>query len=268
MFESILITGAAGDIGAVVRDAVRPYCSRLRCSDLKDLKPKAPNEESFAFDLRDLDAAVTATDGVDLVYHLGGIPLEGTWNDIRDVNIDGTYNVYEAARLNGVKRVVYASSNHTMGFYRRTTIVGQNETPRADSRYGVSKVAGEAIARLYADKYGIETISLRIGQFRPKPTNLRMLSLWLSPADMARLAISCLTPQRLHFEVVYGVSANSRLWYDNLGGRKIGFEPQDSADDYANALSGDALAENDVEAAFQGGPFCSEEFDGSLAEIN
>lgn len=267
-FNTILITGAAGEIGSVLRDALRPHCRLLRCSDVKDIEPQAPHEESFPFDLRDPAGAMKAMEGIDIVYHLGGIPIEDTWENIRDVNIDGTYNIYEAARINGVKRVVFASSNHAMGFYRRTTTIGQGEPPRPDSRYGVSKVFGEAIGRLYADKHGIETISLRIGQFRPRPTLVRMLSLWLSPADMGRLAVSCLNAEDIHFEVVYGISANKRVWYDNPGGEKIGYQPQDCAEDYAAELSEDAMREDPVTAAFQGGPFCAAEFDGSIDKIS
>jgi uronate dehydrogenase len=129
-------------------------------------------------------------------------------------------------------------------------------------------VVGEAIGRLYADKHGLETIALRIGQFRPRPTSLRALSLWLSPGDMARLAVCCLTAEDIHFEVVYGVSANSRAWYDNPGAEKIGYRPQDNAEDHATTLPADAPAEGEVEAAFQGGRFCSEEFDGAFARID
>jgi len=267
-FNNILITGAAGGIGSVLRDALRPHCRLMRCSDIKDIEPQAPHEESFAFDLRDAESAMKAMEGIDIVYHLGGIPQEDTWENIRDVNIDGTYNIYEAARVKGAKRVVFASSNHAMGFYRRSTTVGQGEPPRPDSRYGVSKVFGEAIGRLYADKHGLETISLRIGQFRPRPTNRRMLSLWLSHADMGRLAVSCLSTEDIHFEVVYGISANKRVWYDNPGGGKIGYAPQDCAEDYAAELDAEAMREEPVEAAFQGGPYCAAEFDGSLPRID
>jgi uronate dehydrogenase len=95
-----------------------------------------------------------------------------------------------------------------------------------------------------------------------------MLSLWLSPADMGRLGVSCLNAEDIHFEVVYGISANKRVWYDNPGGRKIGYEPRDCAEDYAAELGEEAMREEPVEAAFQGGPYCSAEFDGSLGRID
>ena len=161
-FNKILITGAAGGIGRTLRSALLPHCELLRSSDIVDVEPAAMHEESFAFDLREFDATLKAMEGIDIVYHFGGIPAEDDWETIRDVNIEGTYNIYEAARQSGVKRVVFASSNHTMGFHRRENIVGQTEPTRPDSRYGVSKVFGEGLGRLYADKHGLETISLRI----------------------------------------------------------------------------------------------------------
>jgi len=206
-------------------------------------------------------------EGIDMIFHFGGIPLEDTWEAIRDINIDGTYNVYEGARRQGVRRVVFASSNHVLGFRRRAEKIGIQAMPRPDSRYGVSKVFGEALGRLYADKYGVETISLRIGQFRPRPTNRRMLSLWLSPADMGRLALSSLYAENVHFEIVYGISANSRAWYDNPGATKIGYVPSDNAEDFAREFLESEMREDDVEAAFQGGPFCSDEFNGDCSKI-
>lgn len=264
----ILVTGAAGAIGQVLRPALRPVSGLLRCSDLVALQPEGGNEECVAFDVRDIQAAHRAMVGIDIVFHLGAHSLEADWPAIRDVNIEGTYNIFEAARLAGVRRVVFASSNHVAGFYRRAHRVGPLSAPRPDSRYGVSKVFGEAVARLYADKHGIETICLRIGQFRPQPTNLRMLSLWLSPGDMARLAVRCVEVQGIHHEVVYGISANTRGWYDNPGAERIGYVPVDNAEDYAGTLPPHGLRETAVEAAFQGGPFCAEEFDATIEAID
>lgn len=129
-------------------------------------------------------------------------------------------------------------------------------------------MAAEAIGRLYADKHGVETMALRIGQFRPKPPNRRSLSLWLSHGDMVRFTLCCLAATEIHFEVVYGVPANTRAWYDSPGAEKIGFHPSDDAEDYAATLPAEAWVEDPVDAAFQGGPFCSEEFDGALGQID
>ncbi|MGB3386766.1 MAG: NAD(P)-dependent oxidoreductase [Pseudaminobacter sp.] len=258
---NILITGAAGAIGRVIRPALSPLSKLLRSADVSNLESESDNEECLVFDLRDFTSTRNAMKDIDIVFHFGGLSLEADWASIRDVNIDGTYNVFEAARLAGVRRVVFASSNHVAGFYPRDFRIGPEVLARPDSRYGVSKVFGEALGQLYADKHGLEVISLRIGQFRPKPTNLRMLSLWLSPADMAQLARRCVTAAQVDFEIVYGISANTRAWYDNPGAARIGFVPQDNAEDYADSLWAEGFCETPVEATFQGGPFCSAEFD-------
>lgn len=260
---NILITGAAGAIGQVIRPALAPLSDLLRSADISALQPVSDNEECVTFDLRDFQSVRNAMEGIDIVFHFGGLSLEDDWALIRDINIDGTYNIFEAARQANVRRVVFASSNHVAGFYPRDFPVGPDVTPRPDSRYGISKVFGEAVGQLYADKHGLEVISLRIGQFRPKPTNLRMLSLWLSHGDMARLAESCVRAPQVAFEIVYGISANSRAWYVNPGAERIGFVPRDNAEEYAGTLPAGALIETPVEAAFQGGPFCSAEFDSS-----
>lgn len=260
---NILITGAAGAIGQVIRPALSPLSGLLRSTDIAALEPGFGNEDCRIVDLRDFQSVRDAMEGIDIVFHFGGLSLEAEWAAIRDVNIDGTYNVFEAARLAKVRRLVFASSNHFAGFYPRDFQTGPDVPARPDSRYGVSKVFGEALGHLYADKHGLEVISLRIGQFRPKPTNLRMLSLWLSHADMAQLARCCVRAPHVSFEVVYGISANKRAWYDNPGAARIGFVPMDNAEDHAASLPVEALSETPVEAAFQGGPFCAAEYDST-----
>jgi uronate dehydrogenase len=258
---NIFVTGAAGAIGQVIRPALLPLSALLRSADIAATEPVGDNEECLSFDLRDFQSVRSAMKDIDIVFHFGGLSLEADWDDIRDVNIDGTYNVFEAARQANVRRVVFASSNHVAGFYPRDFQVGPEVLTRPDSRYGVAKVFGEALGQLYVDKHGLEVIVLRIGQFRPKPSNVRMLSLWLSHADMAQLAACCVTASGIDFEVVYGISANTRAWYDNPGAERIGFVPRDNAEDYAGSIPAEGFVEAPVEAAFQGGPFCSAEFD-------
>lgn len=265
-YRGVLVTGAAGGIGRMLRDGLRGRYPLVRWTDIRPMDDIASGEEAQLADLSDLAAVERLMQGIDAVVHLGGVSIEGSWEAILPANIEGTYNVYEAARRSGVKRVVFASSNHAVGFHRRTHVVGPDAPVRPDSRYGVAKVFGEALARLYADKHGIETVSLRIGQFRPSPTNARMLSLWISPADMMRLVQCSLDAQDVHFEVVYGISANARAWYDNPGATRIGYLPQDNAEDYlTQALAGEA--EDTIGCQFQGGPFCSDEFDGTADNI-
>ncbi|MCZ7447260.1 NAD(P)-dependent oxidoreductase [Agrobacterium rhizogenes] len=257
--HSVLITGAAGKIGSVLRHALLPHCRLLRSSDIVGIQPLTRQEESWPLDVQNLADTKQAMKGIDTVFHFGGLSMEDTWDAIRDVNINGTYNVYEAARCAGVRRIVFASSNHVVGFRQRDQVTGPDVPMRPDSRYGVSKVFGEAIGLLFADKYGIETISLRIGQFRPRPTNKRMLSLWLSERDMADLAVRCLFATDIRYEIVYGVSGNDRSWYSNPGAGRIGFFPKDNAETYFPTLSPEDMQENHIEARFQGGPFCLDE---------
>ena len=265
----ILITGAAGGIGRTLRAGLQGRYAALRLTDIQPLGEAGDGEELIAMDLGDLAAVERAARDVDAIVHLGGNSLEAEWDDICANNIGGTYNLYEAARRAGVKRVVFASSNHVVGFHRRERPVGPDSPLRPDTRYGVSKVFGEAIARLYADKHGLASVCLRIGQFRPKPTNLRMLSLWISPRDMVQLVVRSLEAPDLHFEIVYGISANRRGWYDNPGAVRIGYRPVDNAEDYAAEVEAAAAGQPEppIEGSFQGGPFCSQEFEGDAGRI-
>lgn len=265
----ILITGAAGGIGGTLRAGLRGRYAVLRLTDIRSLGEAEDGEELIVTDLRDLAAVECAARDVHAIVHLGGNSLEADWDDICANNIVGTYNLYEAARRCGVKRVVFASSNHVVGFHRRERSVGPDSPLRPDTRYGVSKVFGEAIARLYADKHGLASVCLRIGQFRPKPTNRRMLSLWISPRDMVQLVVRSLEAPDVHFEIVYGISANRRGWYDNPGAARIGYRPVDDAENYAAEVEAAVAGEleSPVEGAFQGGPFCSQEFEGDAGRI-
>lgn len=265
----IAITGAAGNIGRVLREGLRGRYPVLRLTDVKPLGEAEEGEEIVIADMGDIDAMERVMADVDAVVHLGGTPAEAPWDPILQNNIVGFYNVYEAARRQGVKRIVFASSNHTIGYYRRDREVGVTEPPRPDGRYGVSKVFGEALGRLYADKHGMEIINLRIGSFREKPTDLRMLMTWLSHRDAVHLVDCCLKARDVHFEIVYGVSNNPRnLWRDDAA-KRIGYQPRDSAEDFAEELQSKLSPEDEPlnERLFHGGPFCGMEFDGDLDRI-
>jgi uronate dehydrogenase len=195
--------------------------------------------EAITADLRDPEALATAMDGVDAVVHLAGIPQEASFPDILAANIDGSYRLYEAARVAGVRRVVYASSNHAVGFTERPVDGGTLpvETPqRPDTYYGLSKCFGENLASLYADRHGIETVSLRIGSCEAEPSTVRHLATWLSPGDCARLVHAALTAPLAGHTVVYGISANTRAWWDLAPARALGYQPQDDAEVFAAEL--------------------------------
>jgi uronate dehydrogenase len=270
-YHRILLTGAAGYLGGVLRPALGSLASVVRLSDLAALKePPGAGEEYVRADLSDLDQVTAAMRDVDAVVHLGGVSLEAAWAPILQANIIGTYNMFEAARKAGVRRFVYASSHHTVGFYRRENPVGPDEPVRPDSRYGVSKVFGEAIGRLYADKHGLSVVAQRIGVARPEPQNPRGLIAWISEGDYVELTLRCLQAPNVHYLVVYGVSANTGSLWRNPGAQAIGFSPQDNGARYAQTVLADSppQAEPPLEKPFHGGWFCGMEFDGDPQRID
>src|SRR5574338_1710023 len=203
--KTILITGAAGDVGAHLR---RELATRykLRLSDKRPLRP-ARAQKFLRADISKMADARRITRGVDAIVHLGGYSVEGPWPAILQANIVGCYNVFEAARENGVKRIVFATSNHAVGFYRRDQVIDHRVYPKPDSRYGVSKARGEALGSLYADKYGMEMFMIRIGNVNPAPIDKRRLSIWISPRDIAQLVSIGIDHPDIRFEIVYGISA-------------------------------------------------------------
>jgi uronate dehydrogenase len=251
--KSVLITGAAGDVGTHLRrELAGKY--RLRLSDKRALEPDK-GQRFVKADVSKMADALRITKGVDAIVHLGGYSVEGPWPAILQANIVGCYNVFEAARRNGVKRIVFPTSNHAVGFYRRDQTIDHRVYPKPDSRYGVSKVFGEALGSLYADKYGLEFLMIRIGNVNPAPIDRRRLSIWCSPRDLAQLVSIGIEHPDIRFEIVYGVSANQRSWYDNANAARLGYRPQDDSERYAAEIvarekPGDPRAEK-----YQGGAF-------------
>jgi uronate dehydrogenase len=253
--KTILITGAAGDVGTHLRrDLAGRY--RIRASDLRPLK-KVAGETFARADIAKMAEALRITKGVDAVIHLGGYSVEGPWEGILQANIIGCYNVFEAARRNGVKRIIFATSNHAVGFYRRDETIDHRIYPKPDSRYGVSKVFGEALGSLYADKYGMQVFCMRIGNVNPVPIDRRRLSILFTPRDLAQLVTIGLEHPKIRFEVVYGVSGNKRSWYDNANAYRLGYQPRDDAEAWAaEVLAREPPAGDPVAERCQGGVFC------------
>jgi uronate dehydrogenase len=236
--ERILITGAAGGIGTALRPRMARPGRTLRLLDIAPLPAAADGEavELLTADVTDLDAMRAACADVDAVIHLAGFSGERPYQDIHRVNIGGTYTVFEAARLAGVPRVVFASSNHAVGFAPIADGVIDNMPPRPDTYYGVSKVFGEAIGSLYHDRYGLDVIALRIGSCFERPSDVRMLSTWMSFDDCARLMEAALSTPEPGFALVWGVSANTRGWASLEAAKAIGYQPRDDAERYAAEL--------------------------------
>lgn len=228
----ILLTGAAGQLGQVLRAALRSNCEILRLSDKANLGPARPGEEVVQADLTDRLAIDGAVAGCDAIVHFGGISVEAPFEDIVQANILGLYHVYEAARTHGVRRVVFASSNHVVGFYEQGQTINADHPPRPDGFYGVSKAFGEDLSRMYFERDGIETACLRIGTCVAKPKDRRMLATWLSHGDLHRLISACLSTPVLGHSIVFGMSNNAVTWWDNSRARHVGFVPQDSSDIY------------------------------------
>jgi uronate dehydrogenase len=266
IMQTVLITGAAGGIGTRLRHLLAGAYPRLRLSDLEPPADLASDETFVAADLADMAEVERAVAGVDGIVHLGGFSVEGPWDTILQANIFGCYNLFEAARRHRVERVVFASSNHVVGFYPRQRRIGVDDPVRPDSRYGVSKAFGEALAALYAYKHGLRVTCIRIGNFGDAPVDRRRLSIWVSPQDLAQLVRIGLEHPQIRHEIFYGVSDNARGWWDNSAAFRFGYHPQGRAEDHvAEALAAQAKLPSDpVGDWYEGGPFCSDEFDRGI----
>jgi uronate dehydrogenase len=259
--RTVLLTGAAGGLGTLMRGLLPRYGYELK---LLDLRPIEGEPDAITADLADREALREAVRGVDAIIHLAGISLESTFEKILKANIEGTYHLYEAAREEGVRRIVFASSNHAVGFTPRPQggdpLIPIDTPRRPDTFYGLSKSFGEDLAQFYWDKHGLETVSVRIGSCFPEPTSVRMLSVWMSPEDGARLFHAALTAEGVGHTVVYGSSANTRLWWDLTTARALGYEPQDDSEPYAEKLLAEqgALEPDNPAHAHLGGHFVTD----------
>lgn len=247
--DRILITGAGGGIGTLMRPRLARPGRTLRLLDLAELPAPAPTErvELVVGSLTDPDTMAAACHDVDAIIHLGGISREDSWERVLAVNVDGTHTVLEAARAAGVRRVVLASSNHVVG-YRRVGEAGPGgiageATARPDTYYGFSKAAIEALGSLYHSRFGIDVICVRIGSCFERPHDVRGLSTWLSPDDGARLFEACLTAESPGFQVIWGVSKNTRAIVSLTEAERLGYRSLDDAERFAAQLAPDTAPE-------------------------
>ncbi len=252
----MLVTGSSGSVGAALVAGLPAHGWALRLLDRVAPSVDAGHEVVVGdcFEPAVLDWALP---GCTAVVHLAAVAGEAPVEQIAQSHVVGTARVLDAAVRHGVRRFVFASSNHAVGFTPRQPSVGVDVPPRPDSFYGVGKVAGEALCSLYTDRHGLQTLALRIGTFRDRPVTRRHLATWLSPGDLARLVDAGLRAPDLTHAVVYGISANTRAWWDLEPGRRLGYHPQDDAEAYAaEILAGTPEPDPaDPDEAFLGGTF-------------
>lgn len=227
--EVVLVTGALGRVGSALRPGLREHW-RLRLLDRAVPQDLDGSEEAIVADIRDERAMREAAAGCAAIVHLAAIPTDAPHDDLLDVNGRGTFNVLQAAAANGVRRFVFASTNHVTGFYPATERITPEMPARPDGLYGASKAYGEALCRLHHDQYGLEVCAVRIGSSLPAPSAPRHAHTWLSHRDLIQLVSRCLTVPELGWAVVYGGSANQDPYWDDAEvRRRLGYAPQDDA---------------------------------------
>jgi uronate dehydrogenase len=256
-FKRILLTGAAGGLGKVLRDRIKPWADIVRLSDVADIGEAREGEEIVKCDLSDKAAVLALMEGVDAVLHFGGISTEAPFEAIMQANILGVANLYEAVHKAGVKRVIFASSNHAIGYYRTTDTVDASMPTRPDSMYGISKCFGESMSRYYYDRFGVETVCIRIGSSFPEPINKRMMTTYFSYDDLTEMLRCSLFAPRVGHTIVMGQSDNASTWWDNRYASHLGYKAKDSSAKFAHLFPDTSAypAADDVTTIYQGGKF-------------
>ena len=242
----IVMTGAAGTVANMVLPYLRDIFDEIVLTDRHEV------ENGIRCDLTDRTKLRTVLKGSKGVIHLGGQPVETDWNTIRECNFEGAHSLFECARLEGVERIVFASSNHAAGYFPSERPFGIADVFRPDSLYGASKVFGESLCMLYADKFGLRTFAIRIGTTLPAPEDRRTLSTWVHPEDLAQLMLIGLTDDRIHAEIVYGVSDALYPYFDNSRAKSLDYVPKHHAADFLDKHGG-----GDAPFDFVGGSFAS-----------
>lgn len=258
-FKRILFTGAAGGLGKRLRPHLKQFADIVRLADLAEIGPAGPGEEVVQCDLADREAVMKMCEGVDAIVHFGGVSTEVEFDPIMQGNILGMVNLYEAVHKLGIRRVVFASSNHTMGMYKTTETVDASMPPRPDGYYGLSKVFGEQLSRFYWDRFGIETVCLRIGYCFPEPTTHRQLATWLSLDDLVQLLGRSLVTPRVGHTIAFGISDNPGKWWDDRHSGFLAYKPKDSSSRFSEAVYASGVDRiddmDDLTLKYQGGVF-------------
>lgn len=257
--SNLLLTGAAGTLGRALAPSLQALCQRLLLSDLPGPLATTPlpgQAQALPCDLTDAAATNTLLQGVDAVVHLGGVSVERPFEEVLQANIRGVFHLFEAARRQGTQRIVFASSNHVTGCYGQEQTVSPQDPPRPDGYYGLSKLYGEGLASMYWDRFGIQTVCLRIGSGLPQPPDHRGLYTWLSLPDLARLVAAALTAPEVGFLVAYGISNNTRRWWDTRAAwDRLGYRPHDDSEVFAPQVQHLLQPAGSAAALKQGGAF-------------
>lgn len=255
-FNRILLTGAGGGLGKVLREKLKSMTNVLRVSDIGNLGDAQVDEEIVICNLSDRQAVYELVRDCDAIVHMGGVSVERPFDEILEANIKGVFNIYEAARKHNVKRIIFPSSVHAVGYYKQSDFLDLNKTTKPDGYYGISKVYGEAMASFYHDRYGIETLCIRIGSSFPEPVDHRMMHTWLSYRDLVELVRCGLFTPNIGNTIVFGMSDNKEKWWDNSLASHLNYRPQDTSEIFREKI--DALpipAADDASMLWQGGNF-------------
>jgi uronate dehydrogenase len=264
VIDKIVLTGAAGKLARRMRAPLSAMCNTLVLADIVPSASSAANETFVQCDLTDFDSVVRLLEGADSVVHFAGYPREAAWDVIIPANIVSVTNLWEAALKTGVRRIVYASTNHVVGMYPVDRMIDVNAELKCDSRYGVSKAFTETVARFYYEKFGLESLGIRIGRCEDEATDERMLSTWIHPEDLAQIVTLGIT-HPVAADVVYGVSANSKGWCVNPSASQFPYVPKHSADSFAEAIARASNSTATKQWPLQGGPFADQEYVGDPA---
>jgi len=259
--KKVALSGAGGQIGRFLRPSLVAKGIDLRSSGgPHPLEQINPSEDICSGDLRDAANVDTLLSGVDLLIHMAATSVERPLPEVIENNLVGLHAVYEGARRHGVRRIVFASSNHSVGMHQVSEKLDINCQFRPDGFYGLSKMWGEGLARLYWDKHGVETVCVRIGSALDKPTEFRHLSTWFGNEDLLRFIMCCITVPKTGFVVAWGVSNNTRSYWTPTGCEQLGYRPEQNAEDYAPELLRQKNPLDAIGQRFQGGSFAGMDF--------
>ena len=257
----VALSGASGNMGSMLRVELQKRGVNLRsASGRQPMKPLHEGEDIMHGDLRDRSTVDRLMEGVDVLIHLAGTSVERPLPEMIEHNLVGLHEIYEGARRNRVRRIVFASSNHAFGMHSTKDKLSLDAAFRPDGIYGLSKVWGEAMARMYWDKHGIEGISVRIGSCLPRPTEFRHLSTWFGHEDTVQFMMRCIEAPAVGYVAAWGVSNNTRAYWTPTRCERLGYRPLQNSEDFAPEILRQKNPLDPVAQQYQGGGFVTLDF--------